>query len=205
MALVRFCFSKQRLVLVAALCVAIGFVSVPLSSAKPKASHPAVTSGDETEPPEGESSGTESLEPWKGFHPSKDLMISFLMGAGEFNGDVGFAATPAIAFKILHKGFIPDITNQAFLETYIGPMFIRGETAWNYSLHLRWDFVKDPTWTFFAAGGLGGIITGGGLGDSWRLFPRFGIGVLWAPQGSVLRFRADISHELTAFGIAFSI
>ena len=124
-----------------------------------------------------------------------------MAGLGFIDSGVGFLVTGNVAKKLLDHGFIPDINNQVFVEVELGPLFIKGTTAFDYSLQLRWDFNKDPEWTFYAIGGVGGTIMGSTLSDQAPVFFRFGLGAFWhiAP---VISLRAQVSHEAIVTGVS---
>ena len=79
--------------------------------------------------------------------------------------------------------------------------------AWIFGSHLRWDFVKDEHWTFYALGGVGGnnlSVATVNVGSVSRtaLFPRFGAGAIYGVHDK-FSIRAELSHELTAVGVMF--
>ena len=88
---------------------------------------------------------------------------------GILDNHAGFALFPTVSKKIVHHGFIPDITNYVSIEIQGGPLFVSGGTAFIYSAHLRWDFDQDSQWALYGLGGLGGDITGAALGDDFEL------------------------------------
>ncbi len=143
-----------------------------------------------------------SAEPWKGTPPDKEIHVGALAGLGIIDTTPGFALIGMASKKILSEGWIPDINDQVFIEAEIGPMFNSGHTYWIFSGHLRWDFVRDDQWTFFALGGLGGNITGASLGDRAAVFPRIGVGAFYRVADNLL-IRGELSHELIAAGVSF--
>lgn len=150
------------------------------------------------------STPSSSNEEWKGIPGDSEISIGALTGLGVLDSSAGFAVLATAGRRIVPHGFVPDINNSVYLEAMVGPLFLKAGTAFAYSVHLRWDFQKNDPWIFYALGGLGGDITGAGLGNRFLLFPRFGIGALWQvyPQ---IHARAELSHELTTMGIAFSL
>lgn len=146
--------------------------------------------------------GAESTdEDWKGNPSANHFDAGLLLGIGVFDGNVGFAAIPTIARKLTDDGFVPDINDRANLELMAGPVFIQGEVLLQYSLHLRWDFIKDDTWMLYGLGGFGGEIAGSGLGDPWRFHVRTAVGAM-ARINPTLQIRTEFSHELIVAGIS---
>jgi hypothetical protein len=144
-----------------------------------------------------------STEDWKGEADPAEFNAGVLTGLGVVNSQAGFALMATGAKRILKQGFVPDINNSVWIETELGPVFVSGGTAFAYSAHLRWDFVKDQNWTLYAVGGLGGLVTGSDLGDHFELFPRFGVGAM-AKLTDLISLRGEVSHELTAVGVSFA-
>src|SRR5690349_16359031 len=95
-------------------------------------------------------------EPWKGKPYDFKFNLSVMAGAGIIGSQVGFGLNGLVAFKIDHDGFLDDINDQVFLELSGGPVFMQGSTLGAWSAHLRWDFHKNETWSFYAIGGFGG-------------------------------------------------
>lgn len=159
--------------------------------------HPAVTGKVSTA-----SASASSTEDFKGApHPEK-FTAGLLSGVGIIDSSAGFVLLPNFAFKIVEPGFAPDINNSVFFETELGPLFIKGTSALQYSLHLRWDFQKDNQWTLFAMGGFGGDVTGEALGSRWIFLPRFGIGAFY-DFDTHLSARFEVSHEFTGVGVSY--
>jgi hypothetical protein len=147
-------------------------------------------------------------EDWKWPLAEHEWTAAVLPGVGIINNSAGFALQGAIAKKIMHQGFAPDINNQVFVEVQAGPYTTGGGSALLFSTHLRWDFALNGDWTFYALGGLGGNITGERLGDQFQLLPRFGVGGVLdierqthAPIG----IRGELSRELIGIGVQFRI
>lgn len=141
-------------------------------------------------------------EAWKGEPRQNHFTIGALTGLAIINTSAGGAVLATASKKIVHDGFVPDINNQVFVELAMGPVFIEGVTALFYSTHLKWDFVKDPQWTFYAIGGLAGHVVDQGEVDQWGFHPRFGVGALMSASENV-QLRGELSHELTAVGVSF--
>ncbi len=147
---------------------------------------------------------------FKGHSPTYQFNVGGLTGLGVVDSRPGYSLLGTAAVKIINRGFVEDINNQVFLEVAFGPLFVGGGTAFQYSFHLRWDFVKDEDWTFYAVGGLGGVITGssyspiplGPAKASSMFYPRLGLGAMWG-LFSVASLRFEISHELLAMGVVF--
>ncbi len=140
------------------------------------------------------------VEPWKGPPAPRNFTLGVLTGMGIRDGSTGFSLMGNAGFKIAHEGFLPDVNDQAFIETEMGALWVSAGSAFTYSLHLRWDFERDATWTFFAMGGLGGTITGQALGSSWRLAPRFGAGAFWRLDPK-FHVRFEIAADVIGTGI----
>lgn len=141
-------------------------------------------------------------EDWKGKPEAANWNLTVLTGLALIDATPGFGLMGAAARKIIDRGFVPDINNSVWIEVEMGPVFAKGSTSFMFSGHLRWDFVKDDSWTFYALGGLGGLNASQALGDNFELYPRFGIGALWNIFAD-FTLRAEISHELMAVGAQF--
>ena len=137
----------------------------------------------------------EETEEWKGPAPAEKAHIGALMGLG-MDGDARFALLGTASWRIVEQGFAPEINNQVYIETELGAG-LGADTRFLYSVHMRWDFVRNATWTPFAIGGLSGS-----SGDNFTLAPRFGVGSFWnvAPGWTV---RGEISHDLLVAGISY--
>jgi hypothetical protein len=143
-----------------------------------------------------------AAEDYKTFNPNHTVTLGVAGGLGLIDTTEGFTLIGSAGVRLVPDGFIPDIVNPVFLELQFGPMFARGSTLWMYSTHLRWDFVKDNTWTLFALGGFGGNISDNVvLGDRVAFHPRFGIGAFYDIGVIVMRF--DFSHELVTAGVSY--
>src|SRR5262249_22297313 len=133
-------------------------------------------------------------EDWKGKPTPANFGFGALAGLGVIDSTGGFALMGTAARKLFQPGFVPDLNDTVWIEAEVGPMFTSGATAFMYSAHLRWDFEKDPIWTFYALGGLSGSITPASLGSHFELFPRFGAGALWTVS-PLFQLRGELSHE----------
>lgn len=133
---------------------------------------------------------------FKGTPPPQSFSFGVMAGMGILDGHGGFALPVTFGAKLLDRGFAPDINNQVFLELQAGPLFISGFTAFQWSLLVRWDFIKDGDWTFYAAGGPAGTSTS----YTTEIYPRFAGGAIWSVFEAV-SLRAEVSHELIALGI----
>lgn len=142
-------------------------------------------------------------EEFKGKPPVEELKLGVMTGLGviDARGALGFALSPS--YKVVDHGFVGDINNQVFAEMTLGGEFFGGESAFLYSAHLRWDFVRNSKWTYFALGGLGGNAVGGEEGR-WSLAPRFGVGGFYRID-SRMTVRAEVSHEFTGIGVSFEL
>jgi hypothetical protein len=141
---------------------------------------------------------TASGEDYKSVHPENNFTFGGSAGMGIVDTHAGFTLIGNIAAKVVKDGFIPDIVNPVFLEAEFGPTFVSGATFWQYSTHLRWDFVKDAKWTLFALGGFGGNFGSNMYGNRVALYPRFGVGAFYALDTIDLRF--EFSHEMITVG-----
>ena len=140
--------------------------------AAPKAKQPQAEEMTSIEP------GSTKADDFKGKDEPTEFDLGAMPGMGILDNHVGFALLGTASKKIVHRGFVPDITNSVSIEVEMGPLFVSGGTAFQYSGHLRWDFIKDSMWTLYALAGLGGDITCASLGDRFELYPRFGMGAM---------------------------
>ena len=168
------------------------------ASAPKKVTAPAVvdSEGNASSAP-AHSSG----EDWKGKPSGREFTLGGILGLGLVEPQHGFGMSFNVAKKIINSGFIPDVNNQVFLEAEVGPTWVSGGSAAQWSAHLRWDFQKDDRWTFFAIMGLGGESTSNGLGNNSFVYPRIGGGVFYYLTQN-LSIRGEISHELTGVGLS---
>ncbi|MEZ4751290.1 MAG: hypothetical protein R3B54_11930 [Bdellovibrionota bacterium] len=134
-------------------------------------------------------------EEWKGKPLPTNMSFAAMAGAGVIGGTVGFGLTGAIAFKIAHEGFIPDINDQVFLEFQGGPLFLSPSAAATYGLFLRWDFHKNEDFSLYSLGGFGGTI------NPTRVYPRVALGLIYRLSGD-FALRAELSHEFIGAGLA---
>ncbi|MCB0403423.1 MAG: hypothetical protein KDD51_01460 [Bdellovibrionales bacterium] len=136
-----------------------------------------------------------AAEEWKGDPLQTNLSFAAMAGAGVIGGTVGFGLTGAIAVKIAHEGFIPDINDQVFLEFQGGPLFLAPSAAAVYGLFMRWDFHKNDDFSLYSLGGVGGTV------NPTRVYPRVALGMIYRLSGD-LALRAELSHEFIGAGIA---
>jgi hypothetical protein len=148
-------------------------------------------------------SATAAAEDWKGEPPVIEVDFGALTGLGFYGGTAGFALLGTVAKKVINRGFAPDINNQLYFEAQLGPMFFENSTPWFISTHLRWDFIRNETWTPYALGGLAGYI-GGNLNADWPVKPRLGLGSFWNVSPAVT-LRGEVSSELFAAGVSFAL
>ena len=147
-----------------------------------------------------------TVEDWKGKPTTTEGSLGGMAGLGVVDGSAGFSLLGTAAKKIVEGGFVKDINNSVWIEVEIGPMWVATTTVATYSLHLRWDFQKDRTWTIYALGGLAGVIPAKSLGNSWELFPRFGVGgLLNLNDDGNLALRLELSHEFIGAGLVFAL
>lgn len=144
-----------------------------------------------------DSKGTAPVEDWKGATPAGKMEIGALTGLGLEGGSASFQLLGAASLRVSDDGFIPDINDQVSAEAELGAAFA-SDTRFLYSVHMRWDFVKDSSLTPFALAGLSGS-----AGESVVLAPRFGVGAFWT-LASGWTLRAEISRDITVAGVAFA-
>lgn len=145
----------------------------------------------------------EKPEMWKGAPDPSKAKFGAMMGLGMIDSTAGFAILGVVSRKIVERGFSPEITNDVSIELTVGPVFISGATPIAYSTHLRWNFLKDPDWTLYTVGGLGGYMGGASMGNRFALYPRFGLGVfLRTSLGFAMR--GEVSHEFTTVGLSWA-
>ncbi len=143
-------------------------------------------------------------EQWKGKPYDHQIQLGGMAGVSVVGATLGFTVLATGAFKIAHQGFLDDVNDQAYIELAAGPLFLTGSVGLMYGAHLRWDFHKNDIWSFYALGGVGGLIIGPSLARTFEFYPRFGIGTLWNVFDTI-SFRAELSHEFTGVGIVFLI
>lgn len=197
----RNCHNRKKSILGSfrALAVSIALLSIPAFSSTGSAAAPYDGLAEVNRAPANYEPTGEDFK--KGALSESEWSLSALTGLGIVNSTYGFATIGALAKKILHHGFAPEINNQVFVEIEAGPVFGIDGTPVFFSGHLRWDFQKDEQWRLFALGGLAGHV--GSLGND-GLFPRFGLGAMMElDQGFSLR--GEISHELLVAGLSFGI
>jgi hypothetical protein len=188
-------FSSIRGLTIAGICIASLSGAWAAPAAKPA---PKPTTAAPKTYPVSTTIPTYTGEDYKSFHPMNNFTFGGSAGMGLVDTHAGFTLIGNIAAKVVKDGFIPDIVNPVFLEAEFGPTFVSGATFWQYSTHLRWDFVKDAKWTLFALGGFGGNFGSNKYGDRMALYPRFGVGAFYALDTIDLRF--EFSHEMITVG-----
>lgn len=171
------------------------------------ASPPAAHAADKIAPPPPmpkdattAASRSSAGENWKGEAPRSMFHVGGLTGAGFLSETGGFSILGVAAIKVAHKGFVESFTNQVFLEAQAGSLFVASQTFFQWNLQLRWDFVLDEYWTFYAVGGLGGVL---GNGRS-PFYPRFGIGAQWN-LFVVCGIRAELTRDFIGAGVMFPL
>lgn len=145
-----------------------------------------------------------AVEDFKGAPAPQIMDFSAMTGLAIIDSSSAFTLLGTASRKIVDRGFVSDVNNQVFVELAIGPAFFKGNTAFVFSTHLRWDFERDAKLRLFAIGGLGGNATGADAGNRWTLAPRFGIGALYQISDG-LSLRGEISHEWMAAGVAIRL
>lgn len=176
----------------------LGLVSLFISASALAGSSPAAKPKPEVYPVKSPTVSTAN-EDYKSYVPSNNFTFGASGGFGLVDTHGGFTLIGNAAAKIVKDGFVPDIVNPVFLEVEFGPTFVSGGTFWQYSTHLRWDFVKDRKWTLFALGGFGGnIVSDDKYGSRTAFHPRFGVGAFYAMDLVDLRF--EFSHEMITIG-----
>ncbi|MBL7715231.1 MAG: hypothetical protein JNL01_07150 [Bdellovibrionales bacterium] len=158
---------------------------------------------DEIETVQAQPAKTKS-EPFKGKAPTENWGFSGLTGAGVYGSKGGVTLTAGLSKKILDRGFLSDINNQVHVEVQMGPLWVFSSHAWYYSTHLRWDFIQDSQWRFYALAGVSGHVTSQALLDRWTFIPRTGIGAFFKLIPGIF-LRGELSHEMTAIGVHWAI
>ncbi len=144
-----------------------------------------------------------SAEDWKGAERPYNLTASaILLGGGLIDSALGWPVALGLSYRFMPEGWLEDINDSVSMEFVGGTLMVKGSDPFIYSLHFRWDFIKDSAWTFFALGGLGGAKTGDGYGNNFRIHPRLGVGTFFFVRENIAA-RAEISHELFALGASF--
>jgi hypothetical protein len=139
-----------------------------------------------------------SAEQWKGEPDNHDVTVGALTGLGIRDGEAGWTLLGTLGFKVVRKGFVPDINNSVSAEVQFGPARAYGRTYMNYSTHLRWDFQKDENFILYALGGVGGYMGQG----NFTIYPRVGLGLMYDMAKTFL-WRVELSHEVIGLGVVF--
>lgn len=143
---------------------------------------------------------------FKGEASGADIAVGGMAGFGQVYSEFGFALIGSVSKSIAQQGFVPDINDQVSVEVQAGPLLINGSTLAVYSAHLRWDFIKDPTWTLYAIGGAAGSVgklAEGGQSD-FVMHPRFATGA-FLKLAPLIALRGELSAEWTTIGVSFGI
>ncbi len=143
---------------------------------------------------------TSTEELWKGAPYDQKISLALIQGIGFPNGSVSYAVNGYLGFKILNRGFVPDINNQVYGELIFGGLF-GGGGGTQFGAQLRWDLHKDYLWTFYGVGGLGVGVYGSAPTSTTRFFPRIGVGALWNLFEG-MSFRAEVTESLIGVGVA---
>lgn len=145
-----------------------------------------------------------AAEDWKGTADTSSLDVGALAGLSNVQGAHGFGLLGTVAKRIGPEGFLDDVNDVVSIELALGPHFRAAANCGVYALQLRWDFQKDDQWLIYAAGGLHGNFSASAYLHSFDIYPRFAAGAMFSPQKeSVIRFRAEVSHEM--IGVGFNI
>ncbi|NDG85068.1 MAG: hypothetical protein EBX52_08535 [Proteobacteria bacterium] len=151
-------------------------------------------------------------ELWKGHTTVRPLEVGLLSGFSIYGDQANWGVLPAVAKLIKEKGFAEDIDNRVWIEGQLGPTFFSNhgvsKTGMQYSAHLRWDFMLNADWTFYALGGLGGNKASSELGGDFQLLPRFGAGAVLDIERQThvpIGIRGELSRELISVGVQFRI
>ena len=97
-----------------------------------------------------------SEEAWKGPANETHSYVGLLAGFGMMKNSLVMPTRVLYGYKVLNRGFVPDINNQVHLEAAMGPVFLldSDETAWSGSVGARWSFFYSPSVVYYALGGL---------------------------------------------------
>lgn len=144
---------------------------------------------------------TVQAEDWKGQPETSKWTAGAVTGLGIIGNNSGFTFLGTVSKKIIKNGFVTGINDSVSIEGMLGPVAFIFPQGWIYSIHLRWDFIKDDQWTLFTVGGVGGNVVSSTT-TLFLLAPRFGIGSFFKLQETVY-LRADVSHDLLGLGVNF--
>ncbi|MCC7442481.1 MAG: hypothetical protein IT285_12665 [Bdellovibrionales bacterium] len=140
-------------------------------------------------------------ETWKGPAPDQGIQLGFLTGPSIWGTHVDLALMGTLSKLLIERGFVPDITNQVFLEVGLGPDRLASPgSGWIYSFHLRWDFHMDEQFAVYAVGGLGGAVDTSGDTNIASAHPRLSAGVL-LKTGGPFSFRGEVGADFLAAGV----
>ena len=146
-------------------------------------------------------------EPWKGTTTVRPFEAGLMSGLSIYGNRGVWSILPSAAFLLKDRAFIADLDNRVWAELQAGPAFFSTGTttqaAFQYSLHLRWDFNYNETWTVYGLGGFSGYGLPSSLGSAFTFHPRFGAGVEYQTK-SPLMIRGEVSAEFIGLGAAFN-
>lgn len=146
-------------------------------------------------------------EPWKGTTTVRPFEAGLMSGVSIYGNRGVWSVLPSAAFLLKDRAFIADLDNRVWAELQAGPAFFSAGTtthaAFQYSLHLRWDFNYNETWTFYGLGGFSGYGFPSSLGGAFTFHPRFGAGAEYQTK-SPLMIRGEVSAEFIGLGAAFN-
>jgi len=146
-------------------------------------------------------------EEWKGKSSTSSAQVGAMTGLGLAGGNAGLAMIFQGSKKVIERGFVPDLNDSVWLEAQAGWIFfIPSGNPFTYSAHLRWDFVKDGTWTLYGIGGFGGLIQpiSGTTTSLASFYPRTALGAAMnLATSSPMQLRIELSQTWTTAGITF--
>ncbi|HTL13297.1 MAG TPA: hypothetical protein VL588_12465 [Bdellovibrionota bacterium] len=143
-----------------------------------------------------------SEELWKGPIPDQEIQLSALVGASisGTHGDLAMAFD--VAKRVVEHGFIPDISDDVFLELGLGPDLLASPgTGILYSVHARWNFHMNEIWSLYAIAGVGGSVITTNGSNTASMHPRLSAGAFYhvAPA---LALRMEIGADFLGGGIS---
>ncbi len=145
-------------------------------------------------------------EDWKGKTQTTPLEVGTMAGGSLYGTSANWTWLGTAAFLVLPHGFVEDLDDRVWAEVELGPTFFSegsgSQTGLQYSAHVRWDFTRDESWTFYGLGGIGGFYPPKTLGGL-TVAPRFGVGAEFQTKISML-FRVELSHEFFGAGVVFN-
>lgn len=182
------------------LCVfaSLAVVTTADAQTKKRANRPVYKSVD---------SSARSNDPFKGPSPRNEHEVGFGLGLNYFNS---FGFQGRYAYRAMPEGFIEEV-NEAFLVEGGAGMTLYGKvkdktgvTGVHFFAAGRWDFIMDPTWTFFGTLGLGYNATSIDTSDvkGGGLFPVVGVGAFYTLNDD-WALRGDFSYHFLGVGAAY--